>query len=56
MSSEHFTVDGTPIEACASLKSFQAKEEARKERNRRKRSRKNGRGKPKGGRVELSSD
>lgn len=43
MSSEHFTVDGTLIEAWASLKSFLPKEEARKERNRRKAKRKNDR-------------
>jgi transposase len=39
MSAEHFTVDGTLIEAWASLKSFRPKEEAgehRRERNRRK--------------------
>jgi transposase len=40
MSSEHFTVDGTLIEAWASLKSFRPKKEAdehaRRERNRRK--------------------
>lgn len=44
MSSEHFTVDGTLIEAWASLKSFLPKEQARKERNRRKAKRKNDRG------------
>lgn len=49
MSSEHFTVDGTLIEAWASLKSFQAKEAARKERNQRKRTKKNARNKPNGG-------
>lgn len=49
MSSEHFTVDGTLIEAWASLKSFQAKNEARKERNQRKRTRKDRHNKPKGG-------
>ena len=36
VSSEHFTVDGTLIDAWASLKSFQPKDDARKERNRRK--------------------
>jgi transposase len=36
MSSDHFTVDGTLIEAWASLKSFLPKEEARKRRNERK--------------------
>lgn len=50
MSVEHFTVDGTLIEAWASLKSFQAKDEAKKKRNERKRARKNRRGGgPKGG-------
>ncbi|MEQ9318695.1 MAG: IS5 family transposase [Polyangiaceae bacterium] len=55
MSSEHFTVDGTLIEAAASLKSFRPKEEVeehrRKERNRRKAAknkRKGGKG-PRGG-------
>jgi transposase len=43
MSSEHFTVDGTLIEAWASLKSFLPKEQARKDRNRRKTKRKNDR-------------
>ncbi len=50
MSSEHFTVDGTLIDAWASLKSFQAKDTARKARNERKRSRKHQRNKPGGGR------
>lgn len=57
MSSEHFTVDGTLIEASASLKSFRPKEEAaehrRKERNRRKAAKNKGKGKggkgPRGG-------
>lgn len=57
MSSEHFTVDGTLIEAWASMKSFRPKSEAaehrRQVRNRRKASkskRKGGRGKgPRGG-------
>jgi transposase len=51
MSSEHFTVDGTLIEAWASLKSFKPKDgEDRKEKNRRKAGRRNRRGKgPKGG-------
>ena len=49
MSSEHFTVDGTLIEAWASLKSFKVKEEARRERNQRKRSRRDRGNKPKGG-------
>lgn len=50
MSTEHFTVDGTLIDAWASLKSFQAKEDARKQRNAQKRVRKNRRGGgPKGG-------
>jgi len=46
VSSEHFTVDGTLIEAWASLKSFVPKgeAEARKERNRRKRDRRNRKG------------
>lgn len=52
MSSEHFTVDGTLIEAWASLKSFQPKadvEQRRKERNKRKaKSRKGGRKGPPG--------
>lgn len=48
MSSEHFTVDGTLIDAWASLKSFQPKDASQKERNERKRARKD-RGKPKGG-------
>lgn len=52
MSSDHFSVDGTLIEAWASMKSFQAKADAsetsRKARNKRKASkRKNGKG-PKG--------
>jgi len=41
MSSEHFTVDGTLIDAWASLKSFLPREAARKERNKRKAKRKN---------------
>ncbi|MDF3067260.1 MAG: transposase family protein [Polyangiaceae bacterium] len=50
MSTEHFTVDGTPIDAWASLKSFQAKDEARKLRDAKKRARKDRRGGgPKGG-------
>jgi transposase len=53
MSSDHFTVDGTLIEAWASLKSFLPKEAARKERNKRKAKRKNDRdgkgGGPSGG-------
>lgn len=57
MSSEHFTVDGTLIEAWASLKSFRPKEEAaehqRKERNRRKAAKNKRKGKggkgPRGG-------
>jgi transposase len=50
MSGEHFTVDGTLIEAWASLKSFKQKDEAKKKRNERKRERKNHRGNgPKGG-------
>jgi len=49
MSSEHFTVDGTPIDAWASLKSFQAKDAARKARNERKGSRRDQRNKPGGG-------
>jgi transposase len=50
MSSEHFTVDGTLIEAWASLKSLRPKDEAKRRRNERKRARKerNGKG-PKGG-------
>lgn len=52
MSSEHFTVDGTLIEAWASLKSFQPKadaEQRRKERNKRRaKSRKSGRKGPPG--------
>jgi transposase len=44
MSSEHFTVDGSLIEAWASFKSIQLKEdERRKERNRRKAKRRNDR-------------
>lgn len=50
MSTEHFTVDGTLIDAWASLKSFQAKDDARKARNAQKRARKSRRGGgPKGG-------
>lgn len=53
MSTDHFTVDGTLIEAWASLKSFLPKEVARKERNRRKAKRRSGRdgkgGGPSGG-------
>ena len=49
MSSEHFTVDGTLIEAWASLKSFLPREAARKERNKRKAKRKNDRGGKGGG-------
>jgi transposase len=49
ISSEHFTVDGTLIEAWASMKSFQAKEATRKERNQRKRAKRDGANKPKGG-------
>lgn len=47
MSAEHFTVDGTLIEAWASLKSFVPKDdaEARKARNRRKSERRKQRGK-----------
>ena len=41
MSSEHFTVDGTLIDAWASLKSFSPKDEARKARNQRKAKRRN---------------
>jgi transposase len=49
-SSEHFTVDGTLIEAWASLKSLQPKDEAQRRRNERKRARKERGGKgPKGG-------
>lgn len=44
MSTEHFTVDGTLIDAWASLKSFQAKEDERKQRNAKKRARKERRG------------
>jgi transposase len=44
VSSEHFTVDGTLIEAWASLKTFQAKDEARKKRNADKRARQRRRG------------
>jgi transposase len=43
MSSEHFTVDGTLIEAWASLKSFLPRDAARKERNKRKAKRKHDR-------------
>jgi transposase len=43
MSSEHFTVDGTLIDAWASLKSFSPKDEARKAKNRRKAKRRNDR-------------
>jgi transposase len=50
MSTEHFTVDGTLIDAWASLKSFKAKDDARKARNAQKRARKDRRGGgPKGG-------
>lgn len=50
MSSEHFTVDGTLIEAWASLKSFQEKKAAKRQRNQQKRTRKERRnGGPKGG-------
>lgn len=50
VSSEHFTVDGTLIEAWASLKSFQAKDEAKKKRNADKRARRKRReGGPKSG-------
>ena len=49
MSSEHFTVDGTLIEAWASLKSFLPKDQARKERNRRKAQRKKDRDRKGGG-------
>lgn len=49
VSSEHFTVDGTLIEAWASLKSFKPKEEARKKRNRRKAERRKDRGGKGGG-------
>ena len=52
-SSEHFTVDGTLIDAWASLKSFKVKDEAtdqrRRERNRRKAERRNQRGGKGGG-------
>jgi transposase len=50
MSTEHFTVDGTLIEAWASLKSFQPKDETKRVRNERKRARKErSRKGPKGG-------
>ena len=49
-SSEHFTVDGTLIEAWASLKSFTEKDEAKRLKNAKKRQRKQRRGKgPKDG-------
>jgi IS5 family transposase len=50
MSADHFTVDGTLIEAWASVKSFRPKDEAKRLRNERKRSRKErGRKGPRGG-------
>jgi transposase len=50
MSSEHFTVDGTLIEAWASLKSFTQRDEVKRLKNAKKRQRKERRGKgPKNG-------